>query len=462
MDSDGSHIIIGGVICVALIAMRAFYTCCETACTEISDGKVKSFENEKGRKGMLYKLLEKHYKLMSAFSAHRILNAVMLTLALEWTFIESFMRMRRADVQENGALYAFDWYSAAYTAAIIFVAVIAAVSLGDGLPRRLIRGSKAEKFAVATVPAVNLLYGVMKPFTLLSDLISGGISRLLGLESSDDGDSVTEEEILFMVDAGNETGSIESSEREMINNVFEFHDMTVSDVMTHRTDMVAVDIDAEISEVVYTAINSGFSRIPVYRESVDRIEGIIYVKDLLCLIGTPSADGVTVKSFLRDAEFVPESCMCDDLFKKLTARKLQLAVVVDEYGGTAGLVTMEDLVEAIVGNIQDEYDNEAEEITRISEDVYTISGNADAANTMETLGCPLPEDCQYDTMSGFVTDLLGHIPEDGENPSVAYRNIVFTVLLSEDMRIVKIKAVINRENEEKESDNDEINKEQKA
>ena len=153
--------------------------------------------------------------------------------------------------------------------------------------------------------------------------------------------------------------------------------------------------------------------------------------------------------------------MCGDLFKKLTARKLQLAVAVDEYGGTAGLVTMEDLVEAIVGNIHDEYDNEAEELTKISDDTYTLSGTADAADIMEALDCPLPEDSEYDTMSGFITDLLGRIPEDGETPSVDYKNITFTVLLAEDMRIVRIKAVINKDNEEKELEKDEDNKEQK-
>lgn len=456
MDSDGSHIIIGSAVCVLLIALRAFFTCCETACTEISDGKVKSYEHEKGGKGTLFKLLEKPYRLMSAFSAHRIINAVLLTLALEWTFLEPMAS--GADKAGNGLN---DLPTVISAAAVILIAVVIAAAFGDSLPKRIIRGARADGFAVFCAPAVRAMTAVMRPVTAVAELIAGGICAVFGAGNDAAGEAVTEEEILMMVDAGNETGSIEPSEREMINNVFEFHEMTVSDVMTHRTDIVAADIDAEISEVVYTAINSGFSRIPVYSGSIDHIEGIIYVKDLLCLIGTQSTEGVTVKSFLRDAEFVPESCMCGDLFKKLTARKLQLAVAVDEYGGTAGLVTMEDLVEAIVGNIQDEYDNEAEELTKISDDTYTLSGTADAADIMEALDCPLPEDSEYDTMSGFITDLLGRIPEDGETPSVDYKNITFTVLLAEDMRIVRIKAVINKDNEEKELEKDEDNKEQK-
>ncbi len=432
MDSDGSHIIPCIVICVILIALRAFFTCCETACTEIGDGKVKSYENEKGGKGVLFKLLSKPAELMAAFSAHRILNAAALTAAAEFALRSPLGN------SINGVFGAYS--PAAAEIIIILCTVLAADTFGVSVPKKLMGG--ADRFAEACAPFVRLMCILMKPVTAVSGAVASAAAAALGKDGASSADAVTEEEILLMVDAGNETGSIESSEREMINNVFEFHELTVSDVMTHRTDMIAVDVSAEVSEVVYAAINSGFSRIPVYSESIDHIEGIIYVKDLLCLIGTESSGQMTVKSFLRDAEFVPESCMCGDLFKKFTAGKLQMAVVVDEYGGTAGLVTMEDLVEAIVGNIQDEYDNEAEELTKISDDTYTISGTADPADIMEALGSHLPEDSGYDTMSGFITDLLEHIPEDGETPSVSYKNITFTVLLTEDRRIVRIKAVI--------------------
>ena len=464
MDSDGCNIIsaavsgsnltAGIIICIVLILLRAFFTCCETACTEISDGKVKSFENEKGGKGLLFRLLSHPSELISAFSAHRILNAVILTIAAEQTlfapFYSCFAGVFPAESISVPVLIITELL-------IIFCTVLAAEVFGGSIPKKLIKSP--DSFAVRCAPAVKLISVLMKPFTLVSSLAARLTAAASG-SPAEDADAVTEEEIRLMVDAGNETGSIESSEREMINNVFEFHELTVSDVMTHRTDIVAVEIGAEISEAVYTAINSGFSRIPVYRDNIDHIEGVIYVKDLLCLIGTHSSESMTLKSFLRDAAFVPESCMCGDLFKRFTARKLQMAVAVDEYGGTAGLVTMEDLVESIVGNIQDEYDNEAEEITKISDNTYTISGTADAADVMEALGAPLPEDSEYDTMSGFVTDLLGRIPEDGETPSVTYKNITFTVLLAEDMRIVRIKAVINKEEKEIEK-NEEISKEQK-
>lgn len=420
-------------VCGALLAARIFFTCCETAVTEISDSKVREYENENGGKKLLFRLLEKPAALMSAFSVHRTLNTVLTSVFCCLSF--------------GGA----DNIPLTAAAALCTAAVLH--TLGDELPRRLCLGADTDGFAVGCSYAVAALKAVMTPFTLISSA-AVGIASAFGA-GTDDTASVTEEEILMMVDAGKETGSIESSEQEMINNVFEFHEMTVSDVMTHRTDIVAVDIDAEISEVVLAAINSGFSRIPVYKGSIDHIEGIIYVKDLLCLIGSQTADGLSVSSFMRDAEYVPESCMCGDLFKKLTASRLQLAVAVDEYGGTAGLVTMEDLVEAIVGNIQDEYDNEAEEISKISDDTFIISGSADASDVMEELGHPLPEDNDYDTISGFVTDILGRIPEDGETPSAVYGNIEFTVLVTEDMRIHKIKAVIKNNEKEKSQNEDE-------
>ena len=452
MDSDGSHIIYQIAAIVILIALRAFFTCCETACTEINDSRVKSYENEKGGKGVLYSLMKRPYELIAAFSAHRILNAAMLTLAVNLTFFLPLYNVIDAGGSDN-----FDLLAALASAALlIFITVLMTEALGNSLPKRLMSGKDTDRFAVFCAGSVRIMSVMMLPVTVLAGAVSKGIAALFGAAGDRSGETVTEEEILLMLDAGNETGSIESSERDMINNVFEFHDLTVSDVMTHRTDIVAVDISAEISEVVYAAINSGFSRIPVYSGSIDHIKGMIYVKDLLCLIGTQSAEGVTVESFLREAEFVPESCMCDDLFKILTSKRIQLAVAVDEYGGTAGLVTMEDLVESIVGNIQDEYDNEAEELTQISEDTFILSGTADPFDVMERLGQPLPPDSEYDTMSGFITDLLGDIPGDGETPSIEYKGITFTVLLAEDMRIVRIKAVINKENEEKELTDNEI------
>ena len=194
------------------------------------------------------------------------------------------------------------------------------------------------------------------PFSAISVGLGFVLGKLFGFSVKPADDVVTEEEILMMVEAGNETGVIEESQREMINNIFEFDDTVVSDVMTHRTDIVGVGADDKIGDVVYLGINEGFSRLPVYEESVDNIIGILNVKDLLCLVGCEHSEDFNIRQFMRKAEFVPETAKCKDVLKEMTLKKTQMMVIADEYGGTSGIVTMEDLLEEIVGNIQDEYE----------------------------------------------------------------------------------------------------------
>ena len=169
---------------------------------------------------------------------------------------------------------------------------------------------------------------------------------------------VTEEDILHLVNAGNENGVIEEQQREMINNIFEFDDIPISDVMTHRKELVAIDVKMAIADVVKLAQDEKYSRMPVYQDNIDNIIGVLNAKDLLGLIGRQDISGYGVRYFMREALFVPETAKCDDVLSEMSRQKAQMAIVVDEYGGTAGVVCMEDILEEIVGNIQDEYDEE--------------------------------------------------------------------------------------------------------
>ncbi|MCL2054697.1 MAG: hemolysin family protein [Oscillospiraceae bacterium] len=257
--------------------------------------------------------------------------------------------------------------------------------------------------------------------------------------------NVTEKDILLLVEEGSESGVIEEQAHKMINKVLEFRDLTAGDIMTHRTDVTAVCSAASVSEVVKASIGTGFSRLPVYEESVDRIIGIICVKDLLCLIGSAQADETDIKTFIRKTIYLPKTLSCRQVFTRLTLNKMQMAVIIDEYGGTAGLVTMEDVVEAIVGNIQDEFDAEEEEaLIRESDGVFIIDGAASPDDILHQLGIILPEDNDFETMSGFVIDLLGRIPEENETPEAEREGVKFKVLSTGDMRIAKIKATLPR------------------
>ncbi len=284
---------------------------------------------------------------------------------------------------------------------------------------------------------------------LLSPLIllNKGLSALLGAALGSKYEKVSEDDILSMVDAGNENGTIEDSSVEMINNVFEFIDLTASDVMTHRINIEGVEVNENLEDLIYLALDKGFSRIPVFEKTIDHIIGIILVKDLLCLVGKKDISGYTVREFLRDVVFIPESCSCSDTFKYLTNLKSGMAVVVDEYGGTAGIVTLEDIIESVMGNIEDEYDEEAASIRKIGNEKYELDGEADPDDVLELFGYTLPEDHEYDTIAGFVTDLLGYIPEpQEENVHVDYNDICFIVSQIGENCIDKIIAVRKDEN----------------
>ncbi len=263
---------------------------------------------------------------------------------------------------------------------------------------------------------------------------NGGLLRFFKKESS------TEEEIKQLVDE--DQGELEISQREMINNIFEFDDTTAGDIMTHRTDIAAVEKNASLYDVVKIAIDEGVSRIPVYKDDLDDILGIIYVKDLLKFIGTQISDDEKIDDYLREPLFVPETIPCGKLFAQMTESHIQLAIVVDEYGGTAGLVTMEDILEELVGNIEDEYDDEEESIRKIDDNTYLFEGITDIEDVEETLAIKFPQG-DYDTLAGFVISNLGFVPSGKEkNASVEFENFVFTVIKVEDRRIETIKAQI--------------------
>jgi putative hemolysin len=259
----------------------------------------------------------------------------------------------------------------------------------------------------------------------------------------------------MMVDVGGEKGVIEDTQKEMIDNIFEFDDLDAGDIMTHRTEMTAIEVTRSLEEVAELAVENGYSRIPVYEDDPDSIVGVLYAKDLLKYVGHNIPSDLTIAQVMRKALYVPETQSCGDLFEAMNKSRTQFAVVVDEYGGTAGIVTLEDVLESIVGNIQDEYDDEEEEIKQINETTFTVDGTTDLDEVNELVGVELP-DGDYDTLGGFVISLLGYLPEEvTDEPIVAeYENLKFTVLSIEERRMDEIKVEILPKPETEEEDED--------
>ena len=442
----------GGIICGLILLVMFFFNLCESAIIELSDSKQKKLieEHRKGKK--LAKILEKPHRLVMT---NLISKAILIISLSACTTIYYFgpvnkfflgaFNVKRGDNTPYFLVCLLTFFL------LMCVITIFTAVFGINLPKRLCAGGKiSDGFVMNTCGIYKMLLNFFRPLEAVASAITTGLMKIFGIKADSGKDVVTEEEILMMVDAVNETGGIEESQAEMISNIFEFDDLEIKEVMTHRTDIVGVEINSDVKEAVRLAIDEGFSRIPVYEENIDNICGVVFAKDLLKLALDHKYESYKIKAFMREIKYVPESNNCGELFEYFTSQKNHIAVAVDEYGGTAGIVTMEDLVESIVGNIQDEYDDETEEIQEITPNTFDILGNANPDDVMEILGKKLPENDDYDTIGGFVVDLLGYIPEDDETPEINWENIEFSVIKAKDKHIEKIRAVIKKDEKNQE------------
>lgn len=309
---------------------------------------------------------------------------------------------------------------------------------GELLPKNVAM-QYSEKIANAVVGPLAVLSKITNPFVNLLTASTNFFIKLFGGNPSQlDRENITEEEIRMMMDVGEENGVIQNSEKEMIDNIFKFDDIYVSEIMTHRINVVGIPINLGFKEVLEIMNRDKYTRVPVYQSTIDNIVGILHVKDLLQFMGDNQED-FKLSRIIRKPYFVPESKKIDKLFSELQKNKVHLAVVIDEYGGTAGIVTIEDLLEEIVGNIFDEYDIEHNEFECIDSSTFIFDGIINLEKVSEVLGMKFPEE-QYDTLGGFIMGELGQVPAVGEKPILKYGNIVFEVLELEGKRFIKIKA----------------------
>ena len=277
---------------------------------------------------------------------------------------------------------------------------------------------------------------------------TNGVLRLLHIDPKADEEEVSEDEIRMMLDLGEERGTIEANEKELIDNIFEFNNTTAEDVMIHRTDMVMLWVEDTREEILATIRSSGLSRFPVYEENADDIIGILSTREYL--LNAQAEAPKPMRELLRPAYFVPESVRTDVLFRDMQSKKVHMAIVVDEYGGTSGLVTMEDLLEEIVGNIYDEFDpQEDQEIIQLEPNLWRISGSAELEDVAEALEMEFPEDEESDTLGGLVFDQLSVIPEDGSKVEVDTHGLHIKVESIVDRRVDW--ALVSKCQEEEES-----------
>jgi len=446
-DPNPTAIIIKLISLAVLILINAFFAMSETAIITLNDTKIKKMAEDGHKKA------QKVLKLTANPTGFLSTIQIGITLAgflASASAAESFSPVLTEGIASLTGMTDLSVIAPVATFLVTVIISYFTLVLGELVPKRIAL-QKCEAISFKVVGVLLFIKAVFKPFVKFLSLSTNLVLRLFHIDPNANEEQITEEEILMLVDAGEEKGVIEESQKEMINNIFEFDDITASDVMTHRTDIVAVEITDTLDDVLKAAINEGYSRIPVYEDELDNIKGILYVKDLLPLVGRQIYDR-TIRSIMRDVTFVPESKRCGDLFTEMTESRIQMVVVGDEYGGVAGIVTIEDLLESIVGNIRDEYDeDETEEVERLNDTTITVDGTTDISDIEEELGVDLP-DGEYDTIGGFIMSELGRIPKEDEHPEIESMGYKFTVVQVDERRIerVRIEKLPEPEDEEKE------------
>ncbi len=436
---DDSTIPLQLLLVVILTLINAFFASAEIAILSVNDIKIEKMAEDGNKKAKkLLAFLKNSSKMLSTIQVGVTFSGFLASAIISNSFAEKLVML----IVEN-FVWANDYRT--FIKAVVMVLITLILSyftlvFGELVPKRLAM-KKSEKIALESAGLIKFASVVFSPFVGFLTLSVNLILRLFRINPDDDEEEVTEEEILLMVNEGQEQGVLDDIESEMINNVLEFNDSTASEVMTHRTAITALKDDATYEEVFDTACNERYSRIPVYSESLDNIKGIIHIKDLLAMRNKEDFD---LQRILRPVSYVAGTQTLDEVFTTLKDSNSHIAVVVDEYGGTEGIITMEDILEELVGNIRDEYDD-AEEfdhpIVKVKDGEYIISGLADLEEVAEVLEDELPTD-EYDTASGFAISLLGEIPDQGSCPEFVYGKYTYKILSSTEKIISSLKATL--------------------
>ena len=429
------------IVLIILIALNAFFAAAEIAFISLNDAKIEKQAKDGNKKAkQIYKMLKEPSKFLATIQIGITLAGFLSSAFASESFADDL-----APILNNLIPLGLNTWNAISIVIITIILSYFTLVFGELVPKRLAM-KNYEKIAYGTVGIIRFISILTLPFVKFLTFSTNFISKLFGVSAQDE-ETVTEEEIRMMVDVGGEKGIIEEEEKELINNVFEFNDKVVSEIMTHRMDMFAIDIKQNISEVLSEIDEYKYSRIPVYDENIDEIKGILYIKDVLKYL--KNKKDVKVKTVMREAFFVSENKPINELFKELQKNKKQMAIVVDEYGGTAGIITMEDILEELVGNIFDEYDEIETEYEKIDDNTFIINGNVSMHDLKKILKIDFPEG-DYDTLSGYLIEELGRIPLDDEKPVIETENVTYKIEEYEDKRIIKVKACKNNILEEEE------------
>lgn len=428
-DPDGNSILFQLLFLAFLTLVNAFFAGAEMAVVSVNKNRIKVLADEGSKRAaLLQTLFEDSTKFLSTIQ-------VAITLA---GFFSSASAATGISQVLGGWIAQFRIpYS--NTIAVVVVTIILSyftLVFGELVPKRIAL-QKAEAFSLFVVQPIYIISKILSPFIKLLSLSTNGFLHLIGMKTENLEEAVSEEEIKKMLETGSENGVFNEIEKEMINSIFSFDDKTAKDVMVPRREVFAIDIEEPLEKILDEILETRHSRIPVYEEQIDNIIGILQVKDVMIEARKKSFEEVDIRALLKEAFFVPDGKSTDELFREMQKTKNRMAVLIDEYGGVSGILTVEDLVEEVMGEITDEHEEEVVELQKIGEKEYLLDGSILIEELNEKLNLKLETE-NYDTLSGYLIEELGYIPKDSGQCELDADGVHFKILEVKEKRIRKV------------------------
>lgn len=429
MDSGPSSILLELLLILVLVLVNAFFAASEMAIVSINKNKVSLLAEEGNMKAKyLLKLLNEPSRFLATIQ-------VGITLA---GFLASASAATNISKHLSFILVKFNIPGSDQISVVVITILLAYITLvfGELFPKRIAL-QKSEPIAMFVVKPILFVSKITSPFVKMLTASTNILVKIFGLNLDNLEEKVSEEEIRSMIKVGEENGVINEIEKDMIDGIFKFDDTLAKEIMTPRRNVFALELNTPIEEVINRISEEQYSRIPIYETDIDNIVGVLYMKDLFARLKNGDVKSINIKEMLRTAYFVPETKNIDALFRELQNTKNHMAILIDEYGGFSGIVTIEDLIEEIMGNIFDEYDECIDDIKKVDSNSYLVNGLITIDEVNENLNIKLPSE-DIDTIGGFVVNLLGTIPKENDDSIVEYNNLIFKIEKVNEKRVEEL------------------------
>lgn len=428
LDPEPQRLVLQLILILILTMINAFFASAEMAIVSVNKTKVKNLAKENNKRAILLeKLIEDPSNFLATIQVG-ITLAGFFSSASAATGISSILGERLQ------IPYAKPISMVIVTLILSYITLV----FGELVPKRIAL-ENAEKIALSSVKPIYFVSVITRPFIKILSLSTSIILKLLGYKDENTEEEVSEEEIRSLISQSEEQGSIDKDEKDMIESVFEFNDKLCKEIMTPRKDTYSIDIDDKIEDYIDELLSLPYSRIPVYEGNIDNIIGIVHIKDLLIQAKKVGFENINIKDIMKKPYFVLKTEKANELFKIMQIKRIQIALLIDEYGGFCGIVTMEDLIEEIMGDIEDEYDIENKEVVKIEENSYMVKCSIGLSEFNERFGLNL-EEGDYDTLNGYIITKLGEIPKANEERELQADGINIKITTVNDKRIEKVKV----------------------